>query len=182
MSLKASKRLIIDADVAQAAGGKDAVYPKPKHCRDFLEAVRVICHRVVMTDEIKKEWNDHQSNFTRTWLYKMFGARKVVFIDDAANPDLRRKIMSSAHSKKDCVVMIKDVHLLEAASVTDNSIISMDETVHDLFKDVSSKVGEIRTILWTNPDRDYEEKIRWLEEGAELKEKWKLAWHEAIHK
>ncbi len=182
MSLKASKRLVIDADVAQAAGGKDAVYPKPKHCRDFLEAVRVICHRVVMTDQIKKEWNDHQSNFTRTWLYKMFGARKVVFIDDASNPDLRRKIMSSAHSKKDCVVMIKDVHLLEAASVTDNSIISMDETVHDLFKDASSKVGEIRTILWTNPDRDYEEKIRWLEEGAELKEKWKLAWHDAIHK
>jgi len=101
---------------------------------------------------------------------------------DASNPDLRRKIMSSAHSKKDCVVMIKDVHLLEAASVTDNSIISMDETVHDLFKDASSKVGEIRTILWTNPDRDYEEKIRWLEEGAELKEKWKLAWHDAIHK
>lgn len=27
MSLKASKRLVIDADVAHAAGGKDAVYP-----------------------------------------------------------------------------------------------------------------------------------------------------------
>jgi len=45
MSFKASKRLVIDADVARAAGGKDAKYPKPKHCRDFLEAVRVICHR-----------------------------------------------------------------------------------------------------------------------------------------
>jgi hypothetical protein len=87
--------------------------------------------------------------------------------------------MSSACSKKDCMVMIKDVHLLEAASVTDNSIISMDENVHDLFKDASSKVGEIRTILWTKPDKDYEDIIRWLEEGAELKEEWKLAWHDA---
>ena len=77
------------------------------------------------------------------------------------------------------MVMTKAVHLLEAASVTDNSIISMDENVHELFKASSSKVGEIMTILWTNPDRDYEDKIRWLEEGAELKEEWKLAWHDA---
>lgn len=182
MSLKDSKKLVIDADVARAAGGRDAVYPKPKHCRDFLDAVRVICHRVVMTDEIKKEGNDHQSNFTRTWLYKMYGARKVEFIDDALNPVLCGKIMSSAYSKKDCEAMIKDTHLLDAALIADNSIISMDETVHDLFKDASSKVGEIRAILWTNPDRDYDEKLRWLEEGAEPKEEWKLCWHDAIDK
>ena len=174
MSFKASRRLVIDADVAQAAGGKDAKYPKPKHCRDFLEAVKVICHRIVMTDEIKTEWIKHQSSFTRTWLCKMYGARKVVFVDDASNIDLRRKIRRAASCEKDCHVMIKDIHLLEAAQVTDKTIISMDETVHALFSDASSKIGEIKDILWVNPDDDDGDKIRWLEDGANQKDEWLL--------
>ena len=66
-----------DADVARAAGGENAIHPTPKHCRDFLESVRVICHRVVMSKEIKEEWDEHKSNFTRTWLYKMFHVYSV---------------------------------------------------------------------------------------------------------
>ena len=174
MSTKVSKKLVIDADVARAAGGKDAVYPKSKHCRDFLEAVRIICHRVVMTNEIRREWTEHQSNFTRTWLYKMFGARKVEFIDDASNHNLRRKIIRYASCEKDCQEMTKDVHLLEAALRADNSIISMDETVHDLFRTISLNVGEIKIILWANPDDDEADIIKWLEEGAEPKDEWKL--------
>jgi hypothetical protein len=174
MSIKSSKRLVIDADVARAAGGKDAIYPTPKHCRDFLEAVRVICYRVVMTDEIKREWAEHLSSFTRTWLYKMYGARKVEFVDDVLNNDLRRKIRNAASCEKDCLVMIKDVHLLEAAQVTDNSIISKDETVRVLFFEASSKVGEIKSILWINPDYNDKEVMRWLEDGADLRKEWML--------
>jgi hypothetical protein len=37
MADKVSKRLVIDASVARAAGGEDATYPISVYCRDFLK-------------------------------------------------------------------------------------------------------------------------------------------------
>lgn len=49
MAAKVSKLLVIDTSVVGAAGGPDATYPTSVHCRDFLQAVLDICHRVVIT-------------------------------------------------------------------------------------------------------------------------------------
>ena len=51
-----SKRLVIDADVLHSAGGEEATHSTAKRCRDFLKAVLTICHRVVRTPDIDKEW------------------------------------------------------------------------------------------------------------------------------
>ena len=51
MADKVSKRLVIDASVARAAGGEDATYPISVSCRDFLKAVLDLSHRVVMTPD-----------------------------------------------------------------------------------------------------------------------------------
>ena len=171
-----------DADVARAAGGDNAIHPTPKHCRDFLESVRVICHRVVMSKEIKEEWDEHKSNFTRTWLYKMFGARKVEVLPDVSNEGLRRKIQKAALCEKDCQDMMKDAHLLEAAQAADSTIISMDETFHILFSKASSKVGEITAIVWINPDDDHEAATEWLQSGADFRRDWTLGEYEPINK
>jgi hypothetical protein len=45
--MKASRRLVIDASVAHAAGDSKATVPIAKNCRDFLEAVLSICLRAV---------------------------------------------------------------------------------------------------------------------------------------
>ena len=65
MADKVSKRLVIDASVARAAGGEDATFPISVYCRDFLQAVLDISHRVVMTPDIRDEWNKHQSKSAR---------------------------------------------------------------------------------------------------------------------
>ena len=52
---RSSRRLVIDASIARACGGEDAVYPTAKSCRDALMAVYDICHRVVMTEAIDEE-------------------------------------------------------------------------------------------------------------------------------
>ena len=63
--------------------------------------------------------------------------------------------------------MEKDFHLLQAALATDRTVISLDETVRDLFKRASQQVGEIQRIIWVNPDRTAEEQpIIWLQNGA----------------
>ena len=62
--------------------------------------------------------------------------------------------------------MEKDFHLLQAALATDQTIISCDQTVRKLFKRASQGVGEIRHIIWVNPDRADEQPIAWLQNGA----------------
>ena len=63
MRARDSKRLVIDADVAQAAGSETATHPRARHCRDFLDEVLTLSHRVVMTERINNEWKNHQSRF-----------------------------------------------------------------------------------------------------------------------
>ena len=53
--------------------------------------------------------------------------------------------------------MRKDFHLLEAAWATDQTIISLDETIRQLFARAAQRVGEIRDIVWVNPERTEEE-------------------------
>ena len=167
MSKKDTKRLVIDTDVVKASGGETATHPTSKNCRDFLMTVRALNYRVVMSAEIRKEWNEHASNFARRWWGAMERRKKVC---DIGNPprdkNLRTKISSTAKSEKQIEVMEKDFHLLQAALATDQSIISLDETIRGLFSRVSQQVGEIRYIIWVNPDRAEEQPIRWLQNGA----------------
>jgi hypothetical protein len=164
---RASRRLVIDADIARAAGGVDAVYPTSKNCRDFLEAVRIICHRLVMSNAISVEWKRHESRFTSTWLNKMYGMRKVVFIDPAksTSEDLGQQLEKMASSEKAREAVLKDAHPLEAALASDQIVASMDETVRDLFSRASKNIGEIRPVVWVNPNREEEKITEWLENG-----------------
>jgi hypothetical protein len=50
---KVSKLLVIDASIARSCGAPNATFPTSKNCRDFLNAVLTICHRMVLTDDIK---------------------------------------------------------------------------------------------------------------------------------
>lgn len=71
--------------------------------------------------------------------------------------------------------MQKDFHLLEAARETDQTIISLDETVRGLFARATQHVGEIRDIVWVNPEyNEEEEPLVWLQNGAPPEDHRKL--------
>ena len=166
MPARASRCLVIDASVARASGGEDATYPTSKRCRDFLTAVRIICHRIVMTPEISREWKKHQSNFARQWHVSMQARRKVCRVDAAPNDGLYNKVKREAANEKDREAMLNDLHLVEAALATDQIVVSLDEAARGLFADTAQRVGELKNVVWVNPDRADERPVRWLEEGA----------------
>jgi hypothetical protein len=173
MAAKISKRLVIDASIARSSGGKEATYPTSVHCRDFLQAILDICNRVVMTPDIREEWNKHQSNFARTWLRTMVAKKKVEYrADIAADEELWNTIKSITASEKNCEAMLKDFRLIEAALATDKTVISLDDTVRKLFDKAAVQVGELRNVVWVNPDKTEEEKpIDWLKDGAQAEKK-----------
>jgi hypothetical protein len=129
MRTTVSKRLVIDASVAASAGGETATHPTAKHCRDFLTSVLVISYHVVMTPDITVEWKTHESNFARRWRVAMDARRKIYRVSDVANDALRSKIERTTTRESDREALRKDFHLIEAALVTDKTVISLDEIV-----------------------------------------------------
>ena len=69
--------------------------------------------------------------------------------------------------------MLKDCHLIEAALVTDQKIIALDDAARALFSEASSNISEIQNILWINPVSDSEHVMSWLK-GAPSQAKWEL--------
>src|SRR5262249_6151330 len=69
------RRLVVDASVARSAGTTEN--PTSQLCRQFLDAMLTICHKVVMTDDIDKEWRKHGSRYSMSWLAAMQSRRKL---------------------------------------------------------------------------------------------------------
>jgi len=170
---KAAWRLVIDASVAGAAGGKTATAPTSTNCRDFLLAVRNERYVVIMSSQLSREWNDHKSLFARTWLTAMTTRGDVVFLDIKASNRLRREIERAVVPGRaaELKAMRKDFHLLEAALATDQSVVSLDETVRALFDRAAVNVVALKNIVWVNPDKAAEEPIGWLEKNAKPERK-----------
>ena len=167
MRARDSRQLVIDADVARASGSETATHPRAEHCRDFLSAVLKLSHRIAMTEKINNEWKNHQSRFARRWRVSMDARKRIDRIDPPENAELQAKITTTTNNENEIEALEKDFHLLQAALATDQTIISLDETVRGLFKRASQQVGAIRGIIWVNPDRTVEEQpITWLQNGA----------------
>lgn len=123
MPVRTARRLVIDASVAGAAGGKTATAPTSTNCRNFLLAVRRVRYVLILTPQLRREWDDHKSSFARGWLTAMTTRGDVLFLDIEASNKLRREIERVvAPRAKELKAMRKDYHLLEAAMVTDQTL------------------------------------------------------------
>jgi hypothetical protein len=170
------RRLVVDTDVVvRASARENRLRTSGKRCRQALMAILRICHRVVLTPDIHREWQDHPSRFQRKWRRWMHGKRKFALVSSAPKERLRKRIARAAPSPSAQEVLDKDVHLVEAALATDRTIISCDAEAHDLFHAVAARVGELRTIAWLNPERMAPPDMEaWLEAGAQPDDSMKL--------
>ena len=166
MANKRSKRLVIDADVARSCGGKDATHPVARKCREFLDGVREVCHHVVMTSEISREWKKHASRYARTWQASMVARRKVNRPLVPAVSGFRAGLEANVSNATDRAAMLKDIHLLEAALATDNIVVSRDDSARGLFSKTARVVHAIRSTVWVNPAEEVDPRL-WLDNGAE---------------
>ena len=96
----------------------------------------------------------------------MIARKRFVYTRPPQNTALSDEIERTATGERDLEALRKDFHLLQVALATDQNIISLDETIRGLFSRASQQVGEIRHIIWVNPDRTEEEPITWLQNGA----------------
>ena len=147
-----AKRLVIDASIAQAAGGRP--HETSKQCSDFLLIIRDETeHFLVMTREIFAEWQKHEAKYATTWRKSMVAKKRVAFFKEEALADLtlRDQIENMDTSDANRREMLKDVHLLEAALISDRTVASLNSKDRDRFVSVCAIVSEISNIVWVNP-------------------------------
>lgn len=174
MKKSQSRNLVIDASIARAAGGSEAIHPASAITRDFLQEVLTICHKTVMTHAIQAEWDQHQSGFARKWRSSMVARKKLIALDIVERSDIRQSVESENVSRQQKDAMLKDCHLIEAAISADTRIISLDDKARELFVGLSLSVAAIKDIQWVNPVSDKVGAMTWLESGQD-DVKWKLA-------
>ncbi len=166
MASRRSWSIVVDATIARAAGGKDAVFPQSKHCRDFLREMLEICHKTVMTEQIFEEWKKHESRFARTWRTGMIARSKLVNLGDVSDVDMKNEIDDLAVSQKDCAAMKKDALLIAAALETDGLVASTDDTARKLFSQACKNIARLAPVIWVNPATDYVAVSQWMRRGA----------------
>ena len=172
MSSADSKRLVIDASVATSTGERGK---RGERCQAFLGVmIDETYHRLVMTREIGAEWDIHSHPFARRWRRSMNAKRRVNRPNVDHDDVFCLKVERASQTEKALVAMEKDLRLIEAARITDNRVISLDDTARSYFSAASIQVGELRDILWVNPANDDETPTEWLTKGAPNEEQRQL--------
>lgn len=149
--MKRSLIYVIDASVASSAGISGD--PQAKACRDVLTAIINICHRIIITKAIVKEWDDHQSSFFKKWRIDMLrkkgtqGKSKIVF----DRPPAKVTIVDADFEAGELAAVKKDIHLVEAAIAADRIIISRDYTVRDILNKTPERLELCRGVKWIDP-------------------------------
>jgi hypothetical protein len=127
-----------------------------------------VCHRVVITADIQREWRNHFSSYSLLWLGAMQAKRKVVVCEPERRIELQKAMAAEGFTTIEEAAVLKDVLLIEAAVETDNAVVSLDEQARRLYIRLARRVPAIRSTVWVNPVRFEDRPIEWLRSGARL--------------
>lgn len=158
--------LVIDADIMRAASTSEA--PLASNAKKALDAIRDGKHRMVWCGPLIAEYKKHESLYSATWRANMISRRLHRYWDYSEDAALRRTLVNAqpedALSKE--VAVLKDAHLLEAASATGGRIISKDARARNLFRRACPDLGVYRTILWGDLTGSPDMVVGWVENGC----------------
>lgn len=170
------RRLVIDASVALAADSQTESCAGPS--RQFLQSlVKDTSHVAVMTEELEAEWRqrdtpENPSVWAVPWLLAMRRKSRVLHVDDTvkARPPngskLETKLQRVQTSAAVLQAMLEDMHLIEAALVTDQTVVSADKKVRKYFSQAAQSIAALQEIVWVNPCIKEEAAAAWLRQGA----------------
>ena len=143
-----SRLVVVDASVVRAAG--ETEHPVSSACRNCLEAIRGICHRVALTEPIREEWGRHMSRFSRKWRRSMAARQKPITVVDPNQLELRWDAYSDAAR----AAIEKDRGLIEAALATDRVILTLDDSLRRALAERSDGEALLRNVQWIHPVTD----------------------------
>ena len=140
--------LVVDASVVHSAGETD--HPVSSSCRNCLDAILNICHKVAVTPAILEEWNRHTRRFARKWRRSMAARKKP--LQSVAPASVR--INLSAYTGSARAQIEKDMCLLEAALGAEKIIVTRDDSLKKALAQRPDGKALLKSIKWINPLAD----------------------------
>ncbi len=120
-----SRLLVIDASVLRSAGDKTG---HSKHCTELLYKILTICHRAVLCEELKLEWNRHQSRVSIKWRSAMISKKQLILKNVTVQAAHIQSQIDSAVSLTNAAreAIEKDIHLIALSKMADNILLTGD--------------------------------------------------------
>lgn len=170
MAQSIRKWLVIDASVGGMTGSGTVAEDTPhSRCRRCLRTVRDNQYGVFFHPQTWEEWRRHRSGYAKEWLQQMYSRKGVTIKRKDEIPEsvlsvrfqrlIGKKVGMELLSEALCTIMLEDCHLLEASLAADSIIVSLDDKVRFHFTAAVESIGEIRGIVWVNPDKEDDEII-----------------------
>ncbi|MGG0610957.1 hypothetical protein [Bacillus altitudinis] len=152
--------LIIDASVVTSASPKNGI---SKRSADFLDKFLETKNKLGLTEELKAEWLNHKSSYTAKVLTKTKQEQRIIKIKGYEDTqDIRQKV-HNIKDKQRIYAILKDVHLLEAAILTDKLIVSLDNKARNNFSHFYNCINNLPNVCWINPCENSESALDWLD-------------------
>jgi len=149
-------------------------------------------HYIVMSEELKKEYGDHFSEYGFEWYVSLSREGRVISPRNTYNPVLRTKMQYGicflhCETGKDKIIhcwseISDDIHLIETAIITDNFIISDESHCHEHLSElVNSQINnidlsnELGTLIWVRPNSDgenFSRLIDYLANNTKIEDEW----------
>ena len=133
MAKKVSRCLVIGASVARSATLSDN--PTSTACREFLQAILDICHRIVLSADINREWERHalqaqtvtdlrRTRFLVNWMVAMSRRKggKILRVRVDRDDALRTKVNHLGLPEASRQEISEDLHLIEGALAFDHIV------------------------------------------------------------
>lgn len=169
MSKQNGQRIVIDASVARAAGEKSSA-PDSTNCRVFLEDFMKTTNKILMNQEIYREWNKHESKFAKIWRVHMISKKRMVLIKDIENKEIRNFVECNIKNELVKKSIIKDLHLVEAALSTDEIVISCDDRMRNHLKTMCNECKSVKRLMWGSPIKISDDLKGWIDKNFKREE------------
>lgn len=165
---KNSVALVLDTNLAQAAGA-GAVHagePAPQCVAVFNTIYKNQALRVALNAKLNDEWKLHQREFARKWLINMFSRKRVDIFDENTPWEHEPAFLDDLDhaSPKAKAEILKDMHLLKLAMLTDKRVISLDKQQLDWLSKNEPLLQYLRGLHWASPTHAHI--LAWLEQSA----------------
>ncbi|MFD2466005.1 hypothetical protein [Amycolatopsis silviterrae] len=162
--MKPSNHVLVDACVARSVSERNS--GKLANTHQVLLSLRAGNIGVCMTPELQAEWEKHATRFMTRWLTNMEQRCRVRRERDRRIADLRESIVKFVTQEEKREVILKDVHITEAAIFFQVAVFSFDDTQRRVLSELHVHYERLGGVQWFNPESDGQPSLEWLRGGG----------------
>ena len=146
---RGSLLLVVDADILRAAGHSEG---HASNIRGVLQTILTARHRVLLSGEVRSEWDRHASRFARTCWTAMSSPGKIrpVALQLASHKEVLGRCSLAPERLPN---LSKDLHLVVAAlEHGDCIVISNDKRAAGGFSELACELPAYGGVAWWDSD------------------------------